>query len=252
MLENKYLQIKNINFYHGSTRILNDLNLDIYRNRITAIIGPSGSGKSTLLRILNRIYELYPNQRVKGEVLFDGQNILDKNIDLNLLRRRIGMVFQKPTPFPNMSIYENIAFALRIHEKLSKTDIYNRVKESLVKTVLWEEVKNNLDKLGVKLSGGQQQRLCMARTIAIRPQILLLDEPTSALDPVSTKKIESLLLELKKQYTIIIATHNLNQVRRISDNTVLIVNGELVEHQKTNILFSNPKDKRTSEYVSYD
>ena len=252
MLENKYLQIKNINFYHGSTRILNDLNLDIYRNRITAIIGPSGSGKSTLLRILNRIYELYPNQRVKGEVLFDGQNILDKNIDLNLLRRRIGMVFQKPTPFPNMSIYENIAFALRIHEKLSKTDIYNRVKESLVKTVLWEEVKNNLDKLCVKLSGGQQQRLCMARTIAIRPQILLLDEPTSALDPVSTKKIESLLLELKKQYTIIIATHNLNQVRRISDNTVLIVNGELVEHQKTNILFSNPKDKRTSEYVSYD
>ena len=252
MLENKYLQIKNINFYHGSTRILNDLNLDIYRNRITAIIGPSGSGKSTLLRILNRIYELYTNQRVKGEVLFDGQNILDKNIDLNLLRRRIGMVFQKPTPFPNMSIYENIAFALRIHEKLSKTDIYNRVKESLVKTVLWEEVKNNLDKLGVKLSGGQQQRLCMARTIAIRPQILLLDEPTSALDPVSTKKIESLLLELKKQYTIIIATHNLNQVRRISDNTVLIVNGELLEHQKTNILFSNPKDKRTSEYVSYD
>ncbi len=243
-----YFEVRNLSFYYGNSKTLHNINTRFEKNKITALIGPSGSGKSTLLRALNRIYELYPKQKATGEILLEGQNLLDRSVDLNQLRKEIGMVFQKPTPFP-MSIYENIAFALKLHEKLSKSQIKERVEEALVKAALWDEVKDKLYQPGTRLSGGQQQRLCIARTIAIKPEILLLDEPTSALDPISTKKIESLVIDLKKQYTIIMVTHNLKQAERLSDNTMFMVNGELVEYQATVDFFSQPKDPRTLDYI---
>ena len=248
-LPNKqYLAVKNLNFYYGDSKTLHDINASFAQNKITALIGPSGSGKSTLLRTLNRIYELYPKQKATGQILLQGQNVLEKNIDLNQLRKEIGMVFQKPTPFP-MSIFDNIAFAIKLHEKLSKTELQQRVEEALKQAALWDEVKDKLQQQGTRLSGGQQQRLCIARTLAVKPKILLLDEPTSALDPISTKKIEGLLTELKAQYTIVMVTHNLKQAERLSDSTMFMINGELVEYAPTDVFFNAPKDPRTVDYI---
>ncbi len=248
VVDQNYFTVKHLDFYYGVAKTLHNINASFERNKITALIGPSGSGKSTLLRALNRIYELYPKQKATGEILLEGQNLLDSSVDLNQLRKEIGMVFQKPTPFP-MSIFENIAFAVRLHEKLSKSEIENRVEESLKKAALWDEVKDKLHQPGTKLSGGQQQRLCIARTIAVKPEILLLDEPTSALDPISTKKIEALVTELKEHYTIIMVTHNLKQAERLSDNTMFMTDGEIVEYQSTKQFFGAPKDARTIDYI---
>ncbi len=248
-LPNKqYLAVKNLNFYYGDSKTLHDINASFAQNKITALIGPSGSGKSTLLRTLNRIYELYPKQTATGQILLQGQNVLEKNIDLNQLRKEIGMVFQKPTPFP-MSIFDNIAFAIKLHEKLPKAELQQRVEEALKQAALWDEVKDKLQQQGTRLSGGQQQRLCIARTLAVKPKILLLDEPTSALDPISTKKIEGLLTELKAQYTIVMVTHNLKQAERLSDSTMFMINGELVEYAPTDVFFNAPKDPRTVDYI---
>jgi len=214
-----------------------------------AFIGPSGCGKSTLLRILNRIYDLYPNQRAEGEVLLDGRNILEPGQDLNLLRARIGMVFQKPTPFP-MSIYENIAFGVRLYEKLSRADLDQRVESALRRAAIWDEVKDKLQANGLSLSGGQQQRLCIARTVAIKPEVILLDEPCSALDPISTAKIEELIDELKDDYTIAIVTHNMQQAARVSDYTAFMYLGELVEFDTTSKMFTTPTDRRTQDYIT--
>src|SRR5690242_13993500 len=241
--------IKNLNFYYGDFRALRDISLHLYRNKTTAIIGPSGCGKSTLLRILNRIYDLYPNQRAEGEVLLDGENILKPDQDLNLLRAKVGMVFQKPTPFP-MTIYENIAFGVRLYEKTSKTELDGRVEQALQRAALWEEVKDKLSASGLSLSGGQQQRLCIARTIAIRPEVILLDEPCSALDPISTAKIEELIDELKEDYTIAIVTHNMQQAARTSDFTAFMYLGELVEFDETTRIFTNPRQQRTQDYIT--
>ncbi|HYB06114.1 MAG TPA: phosphate ABC transporter ATP-binding protein PstB, partial [Methyloceanibacter sp.] len=217
--------------------------------KVTAFIGPSGCGKSTLLRVLNRIYDLYPNQRAEGEVLLDGDNVLSSKQDLNLLRAKVGMVFQKPTPFP-MTIYENIAFGVRLYEQLSKADLDARVEESLRRGALWDEVKDKLDASGLSLSGGQQQRLCIARTVAIRPEVILLDEPCSALDPISTAKIEELIDVLKRDYTIAIVTHNMQQAARTSDYTAFMYLGELVEFDITTQMFTNPKMERTQDYIT--
>lgn len=244
----QYLSVKNLNFYYGDSKTLHDVNASFAQNKITALIGPSGSGKSTLLRTLNRIYELYPKQKATGQILLQGQNVLEKNIDLNQLRKEIGMVFQKPTPFP-MSIFDNIAFAIKLHEKLPKAELQLRVEEALKQAALWDEVKDKLQQQGTRLSGGQQQRLCIARTLAVKPKILLLDEPTSALDPISTKKIEGLLTELKTQYTIVMVTHNLKQAERLSDSTMFMINGELVEYAPTDVFFNAPKDPRTVDYI---
>ncbi|WP_119328093.1 phosphate ABC transporter ATP-binding protein PstB [Cysteiniphilum halobium] len=244
----QYLAVKNLNFYYGDSKTLHDINASFAQNKITALIGPSGSGKSTLLRTLNRIYELYPKQKATGQILLQGQNVLEKNIDLNQLRKEIGMVFQKPTPFP-MSIFDNIAFAIKLHEKLAKAQVQQRVEEALKQAALWDEVKDKLQQQGTRLSGGQQQRLCIARTLAVKPKILLLDEPTSALDPISTKKIERLLTELKTQYTIVMVTHNLKQAERLSDSTMFMINGELVEYAPTDVFFNTPKDPRTVDYI---
>ncbi|WP_440683219.1 phosphate ABC transporter ATP-binding protein PstB [Cysteiniphilum halobium] len=244
----QYLAVKNLNFYYGDSKTLHDINASFAQNKITALIGPSGSGKSTLLRTLNRIYELYPKQKATGQILLQGQNVLEKNIDLNQLRKEIGMVFQKPTPFP-MSIFDNIAFAIKLHEKLAKAQLQQRVEEALKQAALWDEVKDKLQQQGTRLSGGQQQRLCIARTLAVKPKILLLDEPTSALDPISTKKIERLLTELKTQYTIVMVTHNLKQAERLSDSTMFMINGELVEYAPTDVFFNTPKDPRTVDYI---
>ncbi len=244
----QYLSVKNLNFYYGDSKTLHDINASFAQNKITALIGPSGSGKSTLLRTLNRIYELYPKQKATGQILLQGQNVLEKNIDLNQLRKEIGMVFQKPTPFP-MSIFDNIAFAIKLHEKLPKTELQQRVEEALKQAALWDEVKDKLQQQGTRLSGGQQQRLCIARTLAVKPKILLLDEPTSALDPISTKKIEGLLTALKAQYTIVMVTHNLKQAERLSDSTMFMINGELVEYAPTDVFFNAPKDPRTVDYI---
>ncbi|HUN51445.1 MAG TPA: phosphate ABC transporter ATP-binding protein PstB, partial [Candidatus Sulfotelmatobacter sp.] len=221
------LQAKNLNFHYGKSQALKDISLTIYANRVTALIGPSGCGKSTLLRIMNRIYELYPGLKATGELLLDGENILRPDIDLNRLRSRIGMVFQKPTPFP-MAIYDNIAFGIRLYENLSKAAMDERVEAALTKAALWGEVKDKLRASGLSLSGGQQQRLCIARAIALNPEILLLDEPASALDPISTQRIEELVSELRQDYTVVIVTHNLQQAARISDYTALMYLGELV------------------------
>jgi phosphate transport system ATP-binding protein len=243
------ISVRNLKFFYGSTLALKAISLPLYERQVTAFIGPSGCGKSTLLRVLNRMYDLYPNQRAEGEVLFDGENILNPRQDLNLLRSRIGMVFQKPTPFP-MSIYENIAFGVRLYERLPKSEIDARVETALEKAALWKEVKDKLHSSGLSLSGGQQQRLCIARTVAIRPEVILFDEPCSALDPISTARIEELIDELKNDFTIAIVTHNMQQAARVSQRTAFMYLGELVEFGDTKKLFTNPTDNRTQDYIT--
>jgi phosphate transport system ATP-binding protein len=243
------LEVRNLNFFYGTFQGLKDINLDIEQGKVTAFIGPSGCGKSTLLRTLNRMYDLYPGQRAEGEINFYGQNILEPNQDLNLLRSRIGMVFQKPTPFP-MSIYENIAFGVRLYEKLSRSEMDERVEWALNKAALWNESKDKLNQSGLSLSGGQQQRLCIARGVAVKPSVMLLDEPTSALDPISTGKIEELINELKHEYTIAIVTHNMQQAARVSDYTAYMYLGSLVEFGKTDEIFIKPKRKETEDYIT--
>ncbi|MBE7216927.1 MAG: phosphate ABC transporter ATP-binding protein PstB [Caulobacteraceae bacterium] len=243
------LETKGLTFYYGKTPSLHDISLQFQRNGVTALMGPSGCGKSTLLRALNRIYALYAGQRAEGEILLDGDNILDRRIDLATLRSRIGMVFQQPTPFP-MSIYDNVAFGVRLYEKLSKPDMDARVEESLRRAALWDEVKDKLKSSGLGLSGGQQQRLCVARGVAVRPEVLLLDEPASALDPISTAKLEETLVELKKDITVVIVTHNLQQAARISDNTAFMYLGRLVEFAPTAEVFGNPRVSRTADYIT--
>ena len=243
------ISIRSLNFFYADSRALKDISLPLYAGKVTAFIGPSGCGKSTLLRVLNRMYDLYPNQRAEGEVLFDGENILSSDQDLNLLRARVGMVFQKPTPFP-MSIYENIAFGVRLYEKMSKSDLDGRVENSLRRAALWEEVKDKLTANGLSLSGGQQQRLCIARTVAVKPEVILFDEPCSALDPISTAKIEELIDELKDDYTIVIVTHNMQQAARVSDFTAFMYLGELAEFDLTSKLFTAPRDRRTQDYIT--
>jgi phosphate transport system ATP-binding protein len=243
------ISVRNLAFYYGENKALKDISLPLYANKVTAFIGPSGCGKSTLLRTLNRMYDLYPNQRADGEVLLDGGNILSPSQDVNLLRARIGMVFQKPTPFP-MTIYENIAFGIRLYERLPRGEMDDRIEQSLRKAALWEEVKNKLGANGLSLSGGQQQRLCIARTVAVKPEIILLDEPCSALDPISTAKIEELIDELKEDYTIAIVTHNMQQAARVSDFTAFMYLGELVEFGGTEQIFTAPRDRRTQDYIT--
>ena len=243
------LSIRDLNFYYGAFRGLTNVSLDIAKSRVTAFIGPSGCGKSTLLRTFNRMYDLYPGQRAEGQINFHGKNLLDKKQDVNLVRAKIGMVFQKPTPFP-MTIYENIAFGVRLYEKLSDSEMDDRVEWALRKAAIWEETKNKLQQSGLSLSGGQQQRLCIARTIAVKPEIVLLDEPTSALDPISTAKIEELINELKNEYTIAIVTHNMQQAARISDFTAFMYLGELVEFGNTDKLFVKPTQKQTEDYIT--
>ncbi|MDD5180509.1 MAG: phosphate ABC transporter ATP-binding protein PstB, partial [Gallionellaceae bacterium] len=238
------LVVRDLNFYYGTFRALNNINLTIPEKMVTAFIGPSGCGKSTLLRTFNRMYQLYPKQKATGEVLLDGENILDKSQDLNTLRAKIGMVFQKPTPFP-MSIYDNIAFGAKLYERLSRHDMDERVEWALKKAALWTEVKDKLKQSGTGLSGGQQQRLCIARAIAVKPQVLLLDEPTSALDPISTAHIEKLIDELKEEFTIVIVTHNMQQAARVSDYTAYMYIGDLIEFGDTSTVFTNPKRKET-------
>ncbi len=243
------LEVRDLNFFYGSFQGLKDINLDIEQGRVTAFIGPSGCGKSTLLRTLNRMYDLYPDQRAEGEINFYGQNILSPEQDLNLLRSRIGMVFQKPTPFP-MSIYENIAFGVRLYENLSRSEMDERVEWALNKAALWNEAKDKLNQSGLSLSGGQQQRLCIARGVAVKPSVILLDEPTSALDPISTGKIEELINELKHEYTIAIVTHNMQQAARVSDYTAYMYLGSLIEYGKTDEIFIKPKRKETEDYIT--
>ena len=243
------VSVRNLRFYYGATIALKDVNLPLYERKVTAFIGPSGCGKSTLLRVLNRMYDLYPNQRAEGEVLIDGENILDPKLDLNLLRSRVGMVFQKPTPFP-MSIYDNIAFGIRLYEKPSKSEMDGRVETALKGAALWGEVKDKLKASGLSLSGGQQQRLCIARTVAIGPEVILLDEPCSALDPISTAKVEELIDELSDRYTIAIVTHNMQQAARVSQYTAFMYLGELAEFGETNKVFTWPSDRRAQDYIT--
>ncbi|KAB1070965.1 phosphate ABC transporter ATP-binding protein PstB [Methylobacterium planeticum] len=243
------IAVKNLNFYYGTFHGLKSINLDFRDRQVTALIGPSGCGKSTLLRTFNRIYSLYPEQRAEGEILLDGRNILDQKVDLNDLRARVGMVFQKPTPFP-MSIYDNVAFGLRLYEKLPKAELDLRVEESLRKAALWDEVKDKLKQSGMGLSGGQQQRLCIARTVAQRPEVILFDEPTSALDPISTGRIEELIEQLRNEFTIAIVTHNMQQAARISQFTAFMYLGELVEFGPTNRIFMNPEKRQTQDYIT--
>ena len=243
------LQIKNLKFFYGATLALKGIDLNLFDKHVTAFIGPSGCGKSTLLRVLNRMYDLYPNQRAEGQVLLDGDNLLDPKLDINLLRARVGMVFQKPTPFP-MTIYENIAFGIRLYEKLPKSEMDGRVETALKGAALWNEVKDKLHTSGLGLSGGQQQRLCIARTVAIKPEVILFDEPCSALDPISTAKVEELIDELSSTYTIAIVTHNMQQAARVSDYTAFMYLGELVEFGPTNSIFTSPKNQRTQEYIT--
>ena len=243
------IRVKNLNFYYGKFQALKSINLDITERKVTAFIGPSGCGKSTLLRTFNRMYALYPNQEAKGEILLDGENILGPNQDLNRLRAKVGMVFQKPTPFP-MSIHDNIAFGVRLYESLSPREMDERVEWALRKAALWDEVKGKLRQSGTSLSGGQQQRLCIARAIAVRPEVLLLDEPASALDPISTGRIEELVHELKADYTIVIVTHNMQQAARVSDYTAFFYLGELVEVGLTSALFTKPQREQTEAYIT--
>jgi phosphate transport system ATP-binding protein len=243
------LETRDLNFFYGKNQALYGVTLPFVRNAVTALIGPSGCGKSTLLRALNRIYGLYPGQRATGEIRLDGENILDSKLDLSLLRARVGMVFQKPTPFP-MSIFDNVAYGLRLYERLPQSELQGRVEEALKRAALWEEVKDKLKASGLSLSGGQQQRLCVARGIAVQPEVLLLDEPASALDPISTAKLEETIMALKSDYTIVIVTHNLQQAGRISDNTGFMFLGRLVEFSNTSDLFTSPKAQRTQDYVT--
>ncbi len=243
------MQIRNLDFYYGKFLALKNINIDIADKKVTAFIGPSGCGKSTLLRTFNRMYDLYPGMRATGEINLDGQNILDKSVDVNLLRARVGMVFQKPTPFP-MSIYDNVAFGVRLYESLSRAELDERVEWALKKSALWNEVKDKLKASGLSLSGGQQQRLCIARGVATRPEVLLLDEPTSALDPISTGSIEDLISDLKNDYTIAIVTHNMQQAARVSDYTAFMYLGEMMEMGDTDKMFTNPDRKETEEYIT--
>jgi phosphate transport system ATP-binding protein len=243
------ITLKNLEFFYGDSRALKGITMSLYANKATAFIGPSGCGKSTLLRILNRMYDLYPGQRATGDVMFEGDNLLREGQDINLLRARIGMVFQKPTPFP-MTIYENIAFGVRLYENLPKSELDGRVEHALRRGALWDEVKDKLGASGLSLSGGQQQRLCIARTVAVKPEVILFDEPCSALDPISTAKIEELIDELKQDYTIVIVTHNMQQAARVSDFTAFMYLGELVEFGATATVFTTPTDKRTQAYIT--
>jgi len=243
------LSVRNLDFFYEKSQALFSISLDVRANRVTAFIGPSGCGKSTLLRCFNRIYEMYPKQRAEGEILLDGRNILGQGENLNLLRAKVGMVFQKPTPFP-MSIYDNIAFGVRLYERLSRVEMDKRVEWTLRKAAIWDEVKDKLNQIGTDISGGQQQRLCIARAIAIKPEILLLDEPASALDPISTLKIEELIDELKQDYTIVIVTHNMQQAARVSDHTGFLYLGKLIEYDETSRIFTRPGKKQTQDYIT--
>ncbi|WP_408737335.1 phosphate ABC transporter ATP-binding protein PstB [Acetobacter lambici] len=243
------MQVKGLNFYYGTSHALHDISLDFPERSVTGMIGPSGCGKSTLLRVLNRMYDLYPGQRATGEVIFDKQNILNSGVDLNVLRSRIGMVFQKPTPFP-MSIYDNIAFGIRLHERVSRSEMDGRVEDALRRVALWPEVQDRLSASATALSGGQQQRLCIARTIAVRPEVILLDEPTSALDPVSTARIEELLDELKTEFTIAIVTHNMQQAARCADQVAFFYMGRLIEVDSTARMFTTPREQQTQDYIT--
>jgi len=243
------LAARGLNFYYDKFHALKDINLEMPEKRVTALIGPSGCGKSTLLRIFNRIYALYPKLEARGEVILDGENILDSRYPMNRLRSKVGMVFQKPVPFP-MTIYENVAYGIRHHEKLSKAEMDSRVEHALRQGALWDEVKDKLGASALGLSGGQQQRLCIARAVALRPDVLLLDEPTSALDPISTSRIEQLVEELKKDYTIVIVTHNMQQAARVSDFTAFMYLGDLIEHGTTESIFSNPTKQQTEDYIT--
>ena len=243
------IEFKDFNFYYGKFHALKNINFKMARHKCTAFIGPSGCGKSTLLRTINRMYDLYPEQRAEGQLLFDGRNLLASDIDVSVLRAKIGMVFQKPTPFP-MSIYDNIAFGVKLFETLSRDEMDERVEWALKKAALWSETKDKLNQSGSGLSGGQQQRLCIARALAVEPEVLLMDEPTSALDPISTSKVEELATELKEKYTIVMVTHNMQQAARISDKTAFFLLGELVEMGPTERVFATPVDKRTEDYIS--
>ena len=243
------MAFKSLDFYYGKYHALKNINLEIYKRHVTAFIGPSGCGKSTLLRTMNRMYDLYPEQRATGELLLDGRNMLDRKVDVNVLRAKVGMVFQKPTPFP-MSIYENIAFGVRLHERLSRLQMDERVEWALKKAALWDETRDKLQQSGSGLSGGQQQRLCIARGIAIKPEVLLLDEPCSALDPISTAKIEELIAELKSEYTVVIVTHNMQQAARVSDYTAYMYLGDLIEVGDTEQIFFKPKRQETEDYIT--
>lgn len=243
------IAVRQFNFHYGSFHALKNINLDIPAHQVTAFIGPSGCGKSTLLRSFNRMYDLYPGMKAEGELLLDGKNILGNDVDLNLLRAKVGMVFQKPTPFP-MSIYDNVTFGVKLYEKLSKSEMDDRVEWALKKAALWNEVKDKLKQSGNSLSGGQQQRLCIARAVAAKPEVVLLDEPTSALDPISTAHIEELVTELKKDYTIAMVTHNMQQAARVSDFTAYMYLGELIEVDRTEKVFKNPSRKETEDYIT--
>lgn len=249
MNKNAKISINHLNFYYGDFHALKDINLSITPNQVTAFIGPSGCGKSTLLRTFNRMYDLYPGMKAEGEIILDNQNILDPSIDINLLRAKVGMVFQKPTPFP-MSIYDNVAFGVKLYEKLSRAELDDRIEWALNKAALWNEVKDKLKHSGHSLSGGQQQRLCIARAVATKPEVLLLDEPTSALDPISTAHIEDLITELKQDYTIAMVTHNMQQAARVSDTTAYMYLGDLVEVGDTNQIFTTPTKKATEDYIT--
>ena len=243
------IEVKNFNFYYNQFHALKNINLPIAANQVTAFIGPSGCGKSTLLRTFNRMYDLYPEQRAEGEILLDGENIVTKTEGIDRLRAKVGMVFQRPTPFP-MSIYDNIAYGVRLFEKLPKSELDDRVEWALKKAALWNDVKDKLQESGFALSGGQQQRLCIARGIAVKPEVLLLDEPCSALDPISTAKIENLIEELKGDYTVVIVTHSMQQAARISDYTAFMYLGEVIEFDKTDTIFTQPKEKATEDYIT--
>ena len=243
------ISVSNLRFYYGDSLALKGIDLPLYEKRVTAFIGPSGCGKSTLLRVLNRMYDLYPGQRAEGDVMLDGENILNPALDLNQLRARVGMVFQKPTPFP-MTIYDNIAFGLRLYHKIPKSEMDGRVETALKGAALWNEVKDKLHTSGLGLSGGQQQRLCIARTVAIKPEVILFDEPCSALDPISTAKVEELIDELKADYTIAIVTHNMQQAARVSEYTAFMYLGELIEFGETSHMFTAPTNKQTQAYIT--
>ena len=243
------ITVKDLRFYYGDALALKTINLPVYTNKITALIGPSGCGKSTLLRVLNRMYDLYPRQRAEGEVLIDGENILTSGQDLNLLRARVGMVFQKPTPFP-MSIFDNIAFGIKLYNRLPQSEIEGRVETALRGAALWNEVKDKLGQSGLSLSGGQQQRLCIARTVAVQPEVILFDEPCSALDPISTAKVEELMSELSQSYTLVIVTHSMQQAARVSEYTAFMYLGELVEFGETKRIFTHPEKQQTQDYIT--
>ena len=247
--EKTAIEVRNLSFFYGTFKGLMDINLNIAEHKVTAFIGPSGCGKSTLLRTFNRMYSLYPGQRAEGQIKLYGQDILDAGQDLNLLRARVGMVFQKPTPFP-MSIYDNIAFGVRLYENLNRSDMDDRVEWALSKAAIWNEVKDKLGQIGLSLSGGQQQRLCIARGIAVKPSVLLLDEPTSALDPISTGKVEELISTLKNDYTVVIVTHNMQQAARVSDYTAYMYLGELIEFGQTEAIFMKPNRQETEDYIT--